>query len=148
MDEICPSNAWIVVSCDFVAVVLSDFTFTVYKVGSVAPVSFLSYARAAASILFHRNGRNHHFDRYIAVILHCTRLGTCTITSPESFGLLVSARVGHVHYRKNRYSSLVLIFFDPTSVSLVSNIWYRPKSPACDPGGTELVIFDTQGTLQ
>ena len=40
-------------SCDFVAVVLSDFTFTVYKVGSVAPVSFLSYARAAASILFH-----------------------------------------------------------------------------------------------
>ena len=40
-------------SCDFVAVVLSDFTFTVYKVGSVTPVSFLSYARAAASILFH-----------------------------------------------------------------------------------------------
>ena len=40
-------------SCDFVAVVLSDFTFTVYKVGSVAPVSFLSYARAAANILFH-----------------------------------------------------------------------------------------------
>ena len=39
-------------SCDFVAVVLSEFTFTVYKVGSVAPVSLLSYARAAASILF------------------------------------------------------------------------------------------------
>ena len=32
--QICPCNAWIVVSCDFVAVVLSDFTFTVYKVGS------------------------------------------------------------------------------------------------------------------
>ena len=81
-------------SCDFVTVVLSDFTFTVYKVGSVAPVSFLSYARAAASILFDSaslgNGRNRHFDRYTAAILHCTRLGTCTISSPESFGLLVS----------------------------------------------------------
>ena len=40
-------------SCDFVAIMLRDFTFTVYKVGSVAPVSFLSNAHAAASILFH-----------------------------------------------------------------------------------------------
>ena len=40
-------------SCDFVAIMLRDFTFTVYKVGSVAPVSVLSYAHAAASILFH-----------------------------------------------------------------------------------------------
>ena len=51
--QICPCNALIVVSCDFVAIMLRDFTFTVYKVGSVAPVSVLSYAHAAASILFH-----------------------------------------------------------------------------------------------
>lgn len=31
--QICPCNAWIVVSRDFVAVVLSDFTFTVIEIG-------------------------------------------------------------------------------------------------------------------
>ena len=32
--------------------------------------------------------------------------------------------------------------------SLIILLFCSPKSPACDAGGTELDIFDTQGTLQ
>ena len=79
-------------------------------------------------------GRTTKFSRLDGLLLFGTVMGLC-LSSAMILPELIIAELAECSPITIRNSMIILLFCSP-------------KSPACDSGGTELDIFDTQGTLQ